>query len=77
MKAGERRLLSYAADLALLVDARPDQPEPERVTDVRIGGGLMMLKREYRDRRVYTVRNEDTKARTARHRAPEPRGLDA
>ena len=64
VKPGERRLLSYAADLALLVDSRADQPEPERVTDLRIGGGVMILKREFRDRRAYTVRNEDGKART-------------
>ena len=64
VKPGEKRLLSYAADLALLVDARPDQQEPERVTDVRIANGLMVMRREYRDRRVYTARNEDTKART-------------
>jgi hypothetical protein len=46
------------------VDARSDSPEPERVTSVKMTRGLLVLQREYRDRRVYTVRNEDTKART-------------
>jgi hypothetical protein len=64
VKPGERRLLSYAADLALLVDWKPDSPEPERVTSVRVARGLLIVQREYRDRRVYTVRNEDAKART-------------
>jgi hypothetical protein len=64
VKPGERRLLSYASDLALLVDARQDAQEPERVRNVRIARGLLILQREFRDRRIYTVRNEDAKART-------------
>jgi hypothetical protein len=64
VKPGERRLLSYAADLALLVDWKQDAAEPERVTNVRIARGLLVAQREYRDKRTYTVRNEDAKART-------------
>lgn len=64
VKPGERRLLSYASDLALLVDSRQDAPEPERVTSVRIARGLMIIQREFRDRRTYTARNRDPKART-------------
>ncbi len=64
VKPGERRLLSYASDLALLVDSRQDAPEPERVTNVRVARGVMLIQREYRDKRTYTVRNEDAKART-------------
>jgi hypothetical protein len=64
VKPGEKRLLSYAADLALLVDVKQDTADPERVTSLRISRGLMVLQRELRERRAYTVRNEDTKART-------------
>jgi hypothetical protein len=64
VKPGERRLLSYAADLALLVDVKQDPAGPERVSSLRIARGLMMLKRELREKRTYTVRNEDSKPRT-------------
>ncbi|MEK6629876.1 MAG: hypothetical protein AABY89_03960, partial [Acidobacteriota bacterium] len=64
MKPGERRLLSYASDLALLVDSKPDATEPERVTSLRIARGLLVFQRELREKRTYTVRNEDSKART-------------
>jgi hypothetical protein len=64
LKPGERRLLSYAADLALLVDVKGDQAPPERVTGVRIARGMLVMQRELRDKRTYTVRNEDARART-------------
>jgi hypothetical protein len=64
VKPGEKRLLSYAADLALLVDAKQDAAAPERVTSLRISRGVMVVQRELREKRTYTIRNEDTKART-------------
>jgi hypothetical protein len=64
IKPGERRLLSYAADLSLLVDVKRDSAQPERVTGVRIAKGMLILQRELRDSRTYTVRNADPKART-------------
>lgn len=64
VKPGERRLLSYAADLALLVDAQHESLRPERVTTVKIARGVMILQDEARQRTTYSVRNEDTKART-------------
>jgi len=63
MKPGEKRLLSYAADLALVVDSRQEIAGPERTTSVRIARGLMIFQREYREKRTYSVRNEDSKAR--------------
>ncbi|MDO8837102.1 MAG: hypothetical protein Q7V01_15975, partial [Vicinamibacterales bacterium] len=60
----ERRILSYASDLALLVDVKSESPTPERITRVRVARGLLITQREYRDKRTYTVRNEDNKART-------------
>jgi hypothetical protein len=64
VKPGEKRLLSYASDLALLVDAKQDPADPERVTSLRIARGVMIMQREFREKRSYTVRNEDSKART-------------
>lgn len=46
VKPGERRLLSCASDLALLVDSRQDAPEPERVTNVRVARGVMLIQRD-------------------------------
>jgi len=63
IKPGEKRLLSYAADLALLVDMKQDSAGPERVSTVRIAKGVIVFQREYRDKRTYTVRNEDAKSR--------------
>ena len=64
VKPGEKRLLSYASDLSLLVDVKQDTADPERVTSLRIARGVMIMQREFREKRTYTVRNEDSKART-------------
>jgi hypothetical protein len=62
LKAGERRLLSYAADLAVLVDAR-SEAVPTETTRIRIARGVVIQETEERQRRVYTVRNEDAEPR--------------
>jgi len=64
VKPGEKRLLSYAADLALVVASRSDPGGPERVTRVSINRGVLVIQRELRAKRTYTVRNEDAKTRT-------------
>jgi hypothetical protein len=63
VKPGEKRLLSYAADLAMLVDARQDPAGAERVTSLTISRGVMVMQREFREKKTYTARNEDSKAR--------------
>jgi hypothetical protein len=63
LKAGERRLLSYAADLALILSAR-SEPVPTRTTETRVTRGLLVQKVEERQRRVYSARNEDHEPRT-------------
>ena len=63
IKPGERRLLSYATDLGLLVDTKQDSGY-ERVTRVRIYRGTMTTTREEREKKIYIVRNEDTTPRT-------------
>jgi hypothetical protein len=62
IKPGERRLLSYATDLGLLVDAKSESQQ-QQVTRVRINRGMMTTTSELREKKTYTVRNEDTTSR--------------
>jgi hypothetical protein len=63
IKPGERRLLSFATDLGLLVDSKVDTGH-ERITRTRIYRGTMTTTSELREKKTYLVRNEDTTART-------------
>jgi hypothetical protein len=63
IKPGERRLLSYATDLGLLVDSKLESTR-ERVTRVRMYRGTMTTTCEDREKKTYIVRNEDTTPRT-------------
>jgi hypothetical protein len=63
IKPGEKRLLSYATDLGLLVDAKLESTR-ERVARVRIYRGAMTTTSEDREKKTYIVRNEDTTPRT-------------
>lgn len=62
LKPGEKRLLSYAVDLGVLVDTKRETFQ-ERVTKVRILKGVMFHTSEERHVRTYTIRNEDTTSR--------------
>jgi hypothetical protein len=62
-KPGEKRLLSYAADLGVRVEARSDS-QSQPVTRVQIIHGVLIQHSELREKKTYTVRNEDTSART-------------
>lgn len=62
IKPGERRLLSYATDLALLVEMQKSS-KPQRITRVKIAKGVMVQTSELRERTLYTVRNQDDSAR--------------
>ncbi len=64
LKPGEKRLLSYAMDLGMMVDTKRES-ESQRVTRVRILRGVMIHTSELRERKTFTIRNEDTAARTA------------
>jgi hypothetical protein len=63
IKPGEKRLLSYAADLGLVVDAK-DKAEQQRVTQIVISHGAMIQTRQDQQERTYTIHNRDTSART-------------
>jgi hypothetical protein len=63
IKPGERRLLSYATDLGVLVDAQQSS-EPQHVTKVKISKGVLTQTSELQQRTLYTVRNQDAIPRT-------------
>jgi hypothetical protein len=63
IKPGERRIVSYATDLGLLVEAA-GASDPQHVQRVKISKGVMTQTSELRERTVYTVKNQDDSART-------------
>jgi len=63
VKPDEKRLLSYAADLGLLVDTK-QKAERQRVTRVVIARGVMTYMSEEQQEMAYTIRNRDTSPRT-------------
>ena len=63
IKAGEKRLVSYGSDLAVLVKAAPGEASG-RVTKVVVRDGVMVASQEDRATWKYTARNEDTTPRT-------------
>lgn len=60
---GEKRLISYAADLAMQVVAKSESA-PEQVTQIRVTRGILIRTVESRSKTIYTIRNEDTLPRT-------------
>jgi hypothetical protein len=63
IKPGEKRLVSYGADLAVLVKGAPGDASG-RVTKVVVRDGVMIATQEDRATWKYTARNEDANART-------------
>jgi hypothetical protein len=63
IKPGERRLLSYATDLGLLVEAQTNS-WPQHVTLAKISKGILTHVSRLEERTLYTVRNQDAAART-------------
>jgi hypothetical protein len=63
IKPGEKRLLSYAADLGVLVDSK-EKSDNQRVTKVLIQHGVMTQSTQERQENTYTIRNRDTSPRT-------------
>jgi hypothetical protein len=63
IRPGERRLFSYAMDLAVNASSRIGT-EQERVSRVRINHGMMVHESEIREKKIYTFRNEDSTPRT-------------
>jgi hypothetical protein len=63
IKPGEKRIMSYAADLGVLVDAK-QKADNQRVTKVIIAHGTMTQSTQERQEHTYTIRNRDTTLRT-------------
>ena len=63
IKPGEKRLMSYAADLGVLVDAKR-KDENQRISKITIIRGIMTHYTQQRQENTYTIRNRDTVART-------------
>jgi len=62
IKPDEKRLLSYAVDLGVVVESKRDS-EHLRVSRVRLDHGALIQITEDRSERTYKVRNEDTTPR--------------
>jgi hypothetical protein len=62
IKPGERRIVSYATDLGLLVEAVGNS-QPQHVQRVKIAKGVMTQTSELRERTLYTVKNQDETSR--------------
>jgi hypothetical protein len=60
---GEKRLISYAADLAMQVVMKSDN-QPEKVTRLHVTRGNLIRTVHQRTKTTYTIRNEDSSART-------------
>ncbi len=75
IRPGEKRFVSYATDLALNVSSR-QASEPQRVSRVRINRGVMTQEFEIHESKTYTIRNEDTLARTVIVEHPLRSGYD-
>jgi len=60
---GEKRIISYAADLAMQVVAKPTAG-PEQLTRICIARGLMYRTVQSKSITTYTIRNEDSLPRT-------------
>ncbi|MEP6601962.1 MAG: carboxypeptidase regulatory-like domain-containing protein [Nitrospirota bacterium] len=63
IKPGERRLISYATNLGLLVEAAKSV-QPQHVSRVTISKGVMTQVSELRERTVYSARNQSDSSQT-------------
>jgi len=63
IRPDEKRLVSYATDLALSVNAKQSS-ERQRITRVLIDKGVMRHMSEIREKKIYTFRNEDSTSRS-------------
>jgi hypothetical protein len=63
IRPSERRLVSYAVDLAINASSR-NSVERQRVTRVRVNKGVLIQQSEMLESKTYTFRNEDTAPRT-------------
>jgi hypothetical protein len=75
IRPAEKRLVSYANDLALNVSSKLGSDQ-ERFTRVVIARGILTQETELRERKTYTIRNEDTSTRALIVEHPVRRGYE-
>ena len=63
IRPDEKRLISYATDLAMNASSR-NSAEQQRISKVVISRGVMTHESEIREKKTYTFRNEDSAPRT-------------
>lgn len=63
IRPGEKRLVSFAVDLALTPGSTTDE-ERQRVSRCRVSRGVMTQHSEFRQKKTYTFRNQDSSPRT-------------
>jgi len=63
IKPGERRLISYATDLGIVMEASKNS-QPQHVTKVKISKGVLTQVSELHERTLYVARNQDANTRT-------------
>jgi hypothetical protein len=63
IRGGEKRLVSYAVDLALNASSR-NAREQTQITRIRVNHGVLSMERQQHEKKTYTFRNEDTAPRS-------------
>ncbi len=63
LKAGDKRLISYAVDLGTRVTTRIDS-ERELVREIHLNRGILTTRAAQQETKVYSVKNVDQKAKT-------------
>jgi len=75
LRPDEKRLVSYATDLALTVTAKQESAAL-RVSRVKVANGVMVHFREMREKKSYTFRNQDATARDVLVEHPVRQGFE-
>ncbi len=75
IRQGEKRLISYATDLALTPDTKASALV-QRVTRVRVSQGVLAIVKEQVESKSYTFRNADAVARTVIVEHPARQGYE-
>ena len=73
LNPGDKRLLSYAIDLKVTVDA--SESSSRKVTSVTIVRGILRISRRHTYSKTYTIKNKDSKKRTVLIEHPRRSGL--
>src|SRR5205807_5636089 len=75
IRPNEKRLVSYATDLALNASSRSGS-EQQRISRVLVKDGVLTHRSEVREKKTYTFRNEDTSSRAVIVEHPVRQGFE-